>query len=413
MASVSWLLANASLRDRPARFDLLLRDGRVSLFPAGQGGAPPDAARRWDLAGRMVLPGLVEMHAHLDKTYSPMDNPEGTLEGAIRSFRRTAASRSLADVESGAARAIEAASANGVTRLRTHLNLGAREDLASIEVMQGLRHRFRRSMALQLVAMASFEQPRDSALLEEALRLGIDLIGGAPALARDPRASVDAALRAAAALDAPLDLHIDENERPDSRTLARLAQRKSSVGLDLPVTASHCCSLAFQPRDEAKRTMDDVAAARISVVALPACNLTLMGRGHWPAPRGMTPVAALLEAGVNVTAGSDNVRDPFNPFGGYDPLQTAQLCAMVGQLTTPAQLRDALDLVTTRATLAFDGGTAQVKEGAPADLVVLDATEPLAAVVNPPPRLATFKAGQLVVRSHLRREWWPDSPPTS
>ena len=413
MASVAWLLANARLRDRSDRFDLLLREGRVALFPAGRAGVATDAAQRWDLAGRLVLPGLIEMHAHLDKTYSPIDNSEGTLEGAIRSFRRTAASRSLADVESNAARAIETASANGVTKLRTHLNLGAREDLAVIELMQGLRRRFRRSMALQFVAMASFEQPQSEALLREARRLGIDLVGGAPALEQNPDASVDAALRAACATEAPLDLHIDENERPQSRTLARLAQRKASLGVDLPVTASHCCSLAFQPREEAQRTMEAVAAARISVVALPACNLALMGRRQWPAPRGMTPVAALLEAGVNATAGSDNVRDPFNPFGSYDPLQTAQLCAMVGQLTTPAQLEDALGLVTTRAAQAFDGSAAQVEQGAPADLVVLDETEPLAAVASPPPRLATFKAGRLVVRSRLRREWWPDAPPAS
>lgn len=400
---MTWLLTNARLADAGVTEDLLLRDGR--MWFAGPVAAHGEDCERWDLEGRLVLPGLVEIHAHLDKTYSAIENPDGTLNGAIESFRRQAATRSLADVERNAVRAIEAALVNGVTKLRSHLNLHGRQDLAVIEVMQGVRRRFRASIDLQFVAMAGYQAPFDHALLQEAVRLGVDVVGGAPALASEPHATVDAALEAAHTLDLPLDLHIDETEVPSSTTLKRLAQRKLAQGLSLPVTAGHCCSLGFQPLAEARATMDAVAAAGIAVAALPACNLTLMGRGRWPPPRGMAPVAELIERGVVVAAGSDNVHDPFNPFGNYDPLQSAQLCAMVGQLTSAKALSGALNLVTRNAALAFDGGDACLTDGAPADLVVLDERDPLAVVASPPPRLATFKAGRLVVRSEVRRQW--------
>ena len=408
---MTWLLANARTLAGDAPANLLLRDGRVRAVGAEVDAAPSAELNRWDLQGRLVLPGLVEIHAHLDKTYSAIDNLDGTLGGAIESFRRIAARRSLAEVERNAVRGVEAALTHGVTKLRSHLNLRTRQDLPVIEVMQGVRRRFRACMDLQFVAMASFEEPDSGALLDEAVALGVDLVGGAPALAERPGACVDAALAAAAARDLPLDLHIDETEAPTSTTLARLAAQKQAVGFSLPVTAGHCCALGFQPLTQARETMAAVAAAGIRVAALPACNLTLQGRGHWPPPRGMAPVAELMGHGVVVAAGSDNVRDPFNPFGDYDPLRSAQLCAMVGQLTSAAALPAALDLVTRNAALAFDGGDARVVDGAPADLVVLDERDPLAAIASPPMRLATFKAGRLVVRSELRREWAPPAPP--
>ncbi len=400
---MTWLLVNARLADGAGPVNLLLRDGRVYLVGAGE--ADGADLERWDLEGRLVLPGLIEIHAHLDKTYSAIENPDGTLNGAIERFRQLAAKRSLADVERNAVRAIQAALVNGVTKLRSHLNLHGRQDLAVIEVMQGVRRRFRASIDLQFVAMAGYQAPFDHALLKEAVRLGVDVVGGAPALAPAPHATVDAALEAAHRLDLPLDLHIDETEAPSSTTLERLARQKLALGLSLPVTAGHCCSLGFQPLDEARATMEAVAAAGIAVAALPACNLTLMGRGRWPPPRGMAPVAELIEHGVVVAAGSDNVQDPFNPFGNYDPLQSAQLCAMVGQLTSAKALSAALNLVTRNAARAFDGGDAWLVDGAAADLVVLDERDPLAAVASPPPRLATFKGGRLVVRSEVRRQW--------
>jgi len=375
------------------------------VTPAARPPAAPAAAAPaldadggdWDLAGRLVLPGLVELHTHLDKTFTPSRNPEGTLMGAIDSFRAVMARRTAADIEANAEAALRLAVSRGVTRLRSHLNLGDEDDLAMIERMVDLRRRYRDRIEVQFVAMAGLdgtERPRR--LLEAAVDLGIDQLGGAPALAADPAGNVAATLDAAAALGLPVDLHIDENEDPASRTLLAFAAGAQERGLPGPLTASHCCSLAFMAEPERGAILAQVAEAGIGVVALPACNLVLMGRGHWPVPRGSAPVKALHAAGVRVAAGSDNVQDAFNPFGGYDPLASATLAAQLNQLTSDGELDAVLDLVTADAGRLFDGRPGVIEDGARADLVVLDACEERAVVADPPPRLATFKNGRRV-----------------
>ncbi|MEM1433497.1 MAG: amidohydrolase family protein [Pseudomonadota bacterium] len=397
---MSWTLRRARLRGREALCDLALTADGLNVVPTtlpveAPPGVPPalDAeGGDWDLAGRLVLPGLVELHTHLDKTFTPSRNPEGTLIGAIEHFNTVAANRTPADIEANAEAGLRAAVSRGVTRLRSHLNLGSESDLEMIEIMVDLRRRYADRLVLQLVGMAGLDgTDGPKRLLEAALRLGIDQVGGAPALAADPAANVAATLDAAAALGVPIDLHIDENENPDSRTLLAFAEGALARRLTGPLTASHCCSLAFMAASERDAILNRVVEAGIGVVALPECNLVLMGRAHWPVPRGSAPVKALRAAGVVVAAGSDNVQDAFNPFGGYDPLGSANLAAKVNQLTSDAELDAVLDLVTTDAGRLFDGRPGIIEDGAPADLVVLDACEERAVVADPPPRLATFK----------------------
>jgi cytosine deaminase len=400
---VSWHLANASVWGREAPCDLLLRDGRVYLLQDTSHARA--GARYWNLEGRLVLPGLVEMHTHLDKTYTPGPNPAGTLRGAIESYRAVAAGRSSSELEARAVRALEAAVANGVTRLRSHVNLSDPADLPVLEVLTGVRQAFAGRIDVQFVAMLSLGPGYHKDLLAEGVRLGIDLVGGAPALEDDPRAAVDRALGAALRFELPLDLHIDETDDPSSETLRYLAERVLATGFPLPVTASHCCALAFQTRERLDDTLDLVARGGISVVALPACNLFLVGRGRWPSPRGMAPLNNLLAHGITVCAGADNVQDPFNPYGDYDPLRSAQLCALVGQLSGDDAATRALELVCGPAAGAFAGHDARLTDGAEADLVVMDTSSPSALLAETPPRLATFKSGRLVMRSRCTREW--------
>ena len=119
----------------------------------------------------------------------------------------------------------------------------------------------------------------------------------------------------------------------------------------------------------------------------------------------MTPVTRLIESGINVCAGSDNVSDPFNPFGNYDPLMAASLTALVDQRTGTEELVGAIDLVTRNAAKAFDGTSAEISNEESADLVVLDEVDPLRAICAPPPRLATFHLGKLIFKAETTRTW--------
>ena len=407
---MTWLLANVTIPGSDRYQNLLLENGSISIItsPAERDKIDRNSVRYWDLEGRLVLPGLAEMHAHLDKTYSPVRNPTGTLRGAIESFRETVSTRSMESIAENADKAIKNALRKGVTRMRSHLNLGSEGDLVLFEIGAALRRQYRQAINLQFVGMTSLTgAPEELKLLEQAQSIGMDLIGGAPALEREPYQSVDHVLSAAKTLGIPVDLHIDETESPSSNTLAYLAERVSHSEFEHGVTASHCCSLAFMKKSQIKKTADLVREANITVVTLPMCNLMLMGRDLHPRPRGMTPIDVLISHGVNVCAGSDNVQDPFNPFGNYDPLTAAQLAVLVGQTTDDSSLLHAFDLVTCNAIPHFDNCKGVIDNGEPADLVILDCHDYLSAVGDPPRRLATFKDGEMVVQTNFTEDWQP------
>lgn len=401
---MSWLLANAVIPGRRTRVDLLVRDGVLRLLPPGEHTSPDD--ERWDLDGRLVLPGLVELHAHIDKTYTDSSNPAGTLVGAIERMAAQEAARSLDEIEASAERAIRTAIAHGVTRMRSHLDFGRPRDLEVLERMLDLRRRYARSIDLQFVPMVGgLHMPERLALLEAGVRMGVDRIGGAPSLSADPAAGVRELLAAAERFGLGMDLHVDEHDRAHSPSLRTLLENLGQHAVPGQVTASHCCSLAFAPPAERDELLQRMAGLGIALVTLPACNLVLMGRGGWPVPRGSAPIGAARAAGVLVGVGADNVQDPFNPFGDYDPLQSARLGAIVGHLGTDGSLESALDLVTADAARIFGGAPGRIDDGLPADLVVTDCRDIGEVIAHPPARLATFKRGELVVRTRIAREW--------
>jgi cytosine deaminase len=401
--AADWLLRNACIADGQPQVDLALAHGQIVAIGTN---LPHQASQEWDLAGRVVLPGLVDAHTHLDKNFFELPNIGGTLREAIDLWlgaRRTLTRQSVVD---RATRALEVAVAQGTTTLRTHVDTLDKADLIALEAILEVRERWRPAIDVQIVALGCpGVSPAYDAVLREALTLGADLVGGAPSLEADPQASVRGAFALAEQTGKPIDLHIDETEDPQANALEYLADQTLARGMQGQVTAGHCCSLAFMAQATAQRVMEKVALARINIVTLPSCNLVLMGRNHQPVPRGATRVAELLAYGINVCAASDNVADPFNPFGAYDLLQIANLTAHVAHLTGAGEILTCLDMVTTHAAQLCGVRDIGLHIGATADLVVLDATSLRSAVTMIPPRLATFKRGQLVVRTTIQRQW--------
>ena len=412
---MNWLLTNVLIPDRAETVDIAIANGRITqirstssvqVAPAISG----TAAHHWELGGRVVLPGLVEPHVHLDKTYlnssGSFPNHSGTLREAIDVWLAAKKQRSGADVQAALRRALRAAIAHGVTAMRSHVDTEEPSDLETLAAILEVRQEFCHAIDLQIVALGfAGTSPVIDRAMADALALGADLVGGAPALTADPAASLAASFALTERTGKPIDLHIDETEDPASHTLLILAEMTIAAGMQGQVTAGHCCSLAFMDERDAGRVIERVAAAGLHIVTLPSCNLVLMGRGRQPAPRGVTRVAELLAAGVNVCAGSDNVQDPFNPFGNYDPLQSAHFTAHTAHLTGADELAVCREMVTSRAAAALGLDGYGLREGAPADLVVLDTFDPQEAVTAPPLRLATFKNGRLVVRTQTEREW--------
>jgi cytosine deaminase len=403
-----WILRQVRVADSTPLTDIAMTAGRITaIAPA----LTLTAANEWDVGGRVVLPGLVDAHTHLDKSYFPLHNQSGTLIEAIEVWRAHKRSRTKEQIQATVRRALQTAVANGVTAMRSHVDVEATSDLATIETILALRDEWRQMIDLQLVALGypsgSTEQ---RAAMQSALAMGLDYVGGVPALTPDPLAEIDAAFALANTFGKPIDLHVDETEDPQMLSLEALAEKTMAHGMQGQVTAGHCCSLAFADQATAERVMDKVAQAQLHIITLPSCNLVLMGRNQHPTPRGVTRVKELLARGINVSAASDNVSDPFNPFGSYDLLQIANLNAHVAHLSGEAEIQQSLQMVTHNPAQALGLADYGIGVGKRADLVVVDTTSCLEAVTTIPPRLATFKNGRLLVQTYTERHW--HLPPT-
>ena len=380
----------------------ILRGGRV----ARDGSAPPEALDivigadgrivdlaptipstsgviEIDLAGKLVVPGFVDIHQHLDKTRTlrHIANPQGTLVGAIAAFSKYAVGMSREDIAARAERTIDACLARGTVAIRSHANIDADTRIRGVEALVELRERRKDRFTLQVVAFLTSGALRDGAdsrlWLGDGIRAGADVVGGAPSLADDPEAFLDLLFEAADRHGLPLDLHLDEHLDSTRNLFDAVVDRTHALGLQGRVVLGHCSVLSALPAAEALRIVESLTGAGIGVVTLPTANLFLQGRdADRLAPRGLTRLIELLDAGVPVAAASDNIQDPFVPIGTGDMLEIARWTLLAGHLGV-GDLARAFDMVTaTPAALMGLGGDYGIHVGARADLLVAAARDP-------------------------------------
>ena len=301
---------------------------------------PDDAARGSSGAARLVLPALVEPHAHIDKAYLAERVVNGTndLMGAIMALEAARDSITPEDTHARAVRALRAYAANGVGLVRTHADVTLANGLDSLEALIAAKHDCSSFIDVQVAMLLSWPVTGEGSsalrrLADRAVEAGADVVGGCPHLDDDPPGAVRYLHDLASAAGLPLDLHADENLRPGSSDLENLADLMLATDSNVRAVASHCVSLGMRPEHEQRAVARKVARAGISVVCLPQTNLYLQANGiHTAPPRSLAPVKVLLEEGVNVCAGGDNLQDPFNPMGRADPLEAAGLLVTVAHL---------------------------------------------------------------------------------
>jgi cytosine deaminase len=402
------LLRDVTLADG-RRADVRLADGLVGEVEPGGGLAALPGEEVLDLGAYVLLPALAEPHTHLDKsqTADRFGREFTELLDAIAAWHAYRETLPVEDmVERGRRTALQAL-ANGATAIRTHADVGQGIELRAVEALLQVREELRDLVDLQVVALtypltgAIGESNRS--LLREALAMGADVAGGAPHVDPDPGRHVEIVLEEAAAAGRPVDLHADENMRTDSVDLVELIARVAD-GFPQAVTASHCVSLGIQPPEVQVERAAAAAEAGVAVVTCPIANLYLQGRGQRQAtPRGLTALAALLEAGVTVAGGGDNVQDCFIPVGRADPLLTAQYLVVGGQLTPTA----AFELVTKSARVVMGLSPIEIEPGAPADLVAVAAGSAREAVATAVQDRAVFRRGELVDRTRVGTDSLP------
>jgi cytosine deaminase len=377
------------------RTPLLLRGGRVLRFGAGTPelldirigrdgriadigpSLPSGGAEVLSLAGQLVLPGLVDMHQHLDKsrTRALLDNPSGTLIGASAAYRALAPSITKEQMIARAKRTVEACSAHGTVAIRSHTNIDPQTGVRGVEAMVELRAQCASFMRIQVVGHvtsgATSMLPESDSWLREAIDLGIDAIGGVPAFSSEPVALLKLLFDRAERSGLPLDMHIDEHLDAGKAMFSELAKMTRAYGMAGRVVAGHSSALSAMPPDEAQRTIDELREAGVGIVTLPAANLFLQGRDadRLP-PRGLTRVKELLAAGIPVAAASDNIQDPFVPTGSGDLLEIARWTLLAGHFGL-GDLRQVFEMVSTvPAQMIGLGADWGIRPGARADLLI-------------------------------------------
>ena len=392
------LLRNATLADGSLVDVELIEDVVRSVRPAADGAVVADATTL-DLTDHLLITAPAEPHAHLDKarSWDLIEPPAGDLERAIESWRSYSDAMTTESIEERALEQALAMLRNGTTAIRTHVDMLVGDDpLRGARALVNVRERLSGLMDLELVALPGYDIPDST--IEAALDLGLDLVGGAPHLAPEPSADLVRLLRLAERHGVGVDLHTDEGLAGDPTILefARIVR-----DWDVPVSAGHCVRLGTLETAELDEVIAEVLASDLGIISLPITNLYLQGWEHpVSTPRGLTALRQLLDAGVRVGAGADNVRDPFNPVGRSDALETASLLVTAGHLS----LAEAVAAVSDGARSVMSLPRAGVSVGARAELLAVRGRTLSDVVANAPADRYVIHAGRLVSHSVTTHE---------
>ncbi len=374
----------------------------------------PPGAREIDAEGGMISPAFFEAHFHLENAYlwDGLINQSGTLLEAIEIYAEVKHDLTTADIVQRAGRVIQAAVANGTLWLRSHVDI---DHIAKLTILNGVaaaREQYRDLIDIQLVAFPQLGMARNPEAVDmmwQALEKGCDLVGGMPHGEKnmaDAARHIELAFEMAEKFDVDIDMHIDETDDPYWHSLELLAEKTIESGWQGRVTAGHCCSMSAWDDAMAARIIEKVKQADIHVVTNAPINLMLEGRDHHhPKPRGIARVVELLQAGVNVVCGQDDVQNMFYPYGQMDPLEVAMITAHAAHMGAPEEIQAAFDMPRYHAARLWPLEKYGVKVGAEANLVVLDAKSPVEALRRRPVRRYVLRKGIIVVESQTQTTW--------
>jgi cytosine deaminase len=393
------VIAAARLAPDGRRADVGIRGGSVAAV-GDLAGAP--VRRRFEAAGRFVVPGFVDAHVHLDKAYLLPRTPsrEGSLAEAIRVTGGAKRAFTVEDVRERARRLLDRAVAMGTTAMRGHVEVDPIVELRALEAVLPLRQEYADRLDLELCAFAQegiLQAPGTEALLRAALRAGADVVGGCPYNDTDGVAHVDRVFALAREFDCAADFHADFADEPVHRHVDAIVDGTVRHGWQGRVAVGHLTELAAADESEQARVAGRLQAAGIGVITLPATDLYLMGRQDVRnVRRGLTPIKRLRAAGVTVAAATNNVQNAFTPAGNADPLLLTYLLVVGAHMGGEADMAAALDMVTAAPARILGRPAHGPAPGSRADLVVLEAAT-LAEVVGAlPSRALIVKGGRVL-----------------
>lgn len=377
-------VVNARLRHREGWFTLVLEDGVIKVI-APQASMQAPAGEDLDAQGGLVIPPLVEPHIHLDASLTagePEWNMSGTLFEGIERWGQRKVSITHEDTKRRAHATIGMLRDHGIQHVRTHVDV-TDPTLAALKAMLEVKEEARHLIDLQIVAFPQEgieSYPQGRALMEQAVAMGADVVGGIPHFENTREqgvSSVKFLMDLAERTGCLVDVHCDETDDDQSRFLEVLAEETRVRGMGARVTASHTVAMGSYDDAYCSKLFRLLKRSGLNFVSCPTESIHLQGRfDSWPKRRGVTRVAELDRAGMNVCFGQDSIIDPWYPLGNGNILRVLDaglhICHMMGY----EDLKRSLDFVTDNSARALNlGNNYGIGEGRPANLIVLDAPD--------------------------------------
>ena len=402
---MSLKIINVTLPDRKDYWNVAIADGYITEIAAA-GSQLPATDETIDAKGKLLIPGLVDAHVHLDKALLLDRYPavEGTFSEALQKTFQAKQEYTAVDIQARARTIIERAIAFGTTAMRTHVEVDPILQLKSLEALLPLKQEYAWGIDLQLAIFAQegiTNQPGTTDLLRKAMAMGGDAIGSAPYTDPDPEENIRIVFDLAREFDRDVDFHLDFLDDDEPLLLPLVIEQTLKRNWRDRVCLGHMTKLAGLSPDRLAALIPQLKEAGIAILALPATDLYMMARQDTHnVRRGVAPIDYLAEAGVKVGLATNNVQNLFTPFGDGDVLKICTLLAQVLHLGTTASHQLCLEMATSRAARAIGIDNYGIEAGKAADLVLLEADSVSQAIGTAPNSRTTIKQGKIVAQSN-------------
>lgn len=367
----------------------------------------PSTIPEIDLKGFLVSPPYVEPHIHLDYVFTAQkdnfQNKTATLFEGIQCWSEAKSSLSISEIKSRALKALKQQILYGVQYVRTHIDI-TDPNFTALKALLEIKEELKNIVTIQIVAFPQegiYSYKNGDKLLEEALKMGADCVGGIPhyELAREiGEKSIHKIVELATKYNKLIDVHCDETDDSQSRFLELLNALVYLEGIGKYTTASHTCSFGSADNSYAFRLMQQLKKSNINFVSCPTENIYLQGRQDtYPKRRGLTRVKELYRAGINVCFAQDSILDPWYPLGNGNLMNILDHGIHISQLMTTNDINNALDLITINGAKALNiDDSYGIKCGNNANFIVLDAKNEFDAICNRASVIASIRNGDFL-----------------
>lgn len=397
------LLKKVRLNDGEELKDVGIEDGKIVAIEKE---ISKSAKQVIEANGRVLVPGFVESHIHLDKALiaNRKPNKSGTLQEAIKVTADLKPTFSKEDIYERAKQALEMIIPRGVTAIRTHSEFDPAQGFTGFETILQLKEEYKHLVDIQVVAFPQegiFKAPGTDKMMYEAMEMGADVVGGIPYNDAPANEHIDLIFEIAKKYNKPIDLHQDFSDEADDISIEYLCRKTIKEGYQGRVAVGHLTALHALPKEKLDPIIQLMVEAQISVMALPATDLHLGARNDtYNVRRAVTPIRKLRDAGVNMCIATNNIRNAFTPYGNGDILQTAMLAIPVAHLGGADDLHTVLPMITDNPAKAIGLKNYGIKVGNKADVVLLDTLVKENAIIDIPERLYVIKNGKITVENH-------------